>query len=146
MIRFVEGDLLKSGADALVNAINTEGRMGKGIALQFRQKYPLMFAAYQAACGRRDIQIGTIWPYRDASGVWIFGFPTKTHWLPPSRIEYIERAMPDLIAQVERLGIRSIAIPRLGCGSGGLKWETVWPVMRPHLERLPPEIDVQIFA
>jgi O-acetyl-ADP-ribose deacetylase (regulator of RNase III) len=122
------GDLLKEETDAIVNTVNCVGVMGKGIALQFKQRWPENFRAYAAACNRKEIKPGKMFIYD--FGEWgkprfIINFPTKMHWRGDSKIEYIEKGLRDLVAQVKRLGIKSIALPPLGCGNGGLDWDTV---------------------
>jgi O-acetyl-ADP-ribose deacetylase (regulator of RNase III) len=122
------GDLLKEESDAIVNTVNCVGIMGKGIALQFKQRWPENFKAYAAACERKEIRPGKMFVYD--RGEWakprfIINFPTKVHWRGDSEIEYIEEGLHDLILQVKRLGIKSLALPPLGCGNGGLDWETV---------------------
>jgi len=122
------GDLLKENSEAIVNTVNCVGVMGKGIALQFKQRWPQNFKAYAAACDRKEVRPGKMFIYD--FGEWakprfIINFPTKQHWRGDSKIEYIEKGLRDLVLQVERLGIKSIALPPLGCGSGGLDWHTV---------------------
>ncbi|HKV28849.1 MAG TPA: macro domain-containing protein [Candidatus Acidoferrales bacterium] len=122
------GDLLKENSEAIVNTVNCVGVMGKGIALQFKQRWPQNFEAYAAACDRKEIRPGKMFIYD--SGEWarprfIINFPTKVHWRGDSKIEYIEKGLSDLVLQVERLGIKNIALPPLGCGNGGLDWNDV---------------------
>lgn len=130
MIEYVQGDLLGAEVDALVNTVNTVGVMGKGIALQFKQAFPANFKLYHAACKRGDVQLGKMFVF-DAGQLtvprYIINFPTKGHWRARSRIEDIEAGLGDLHAVVEELGIRSIAMPPLGCGNGGLRWADVRP-------------------
>jgi O-acetyl-ADP-ribose deacetylase (regulator of RNase III) len=142
------GDLLRQEVDAIVNTVNTVGVMGKGIALQFKQKWPENFKAYAKACKRQEIQPGRMFIY-DAGGLlkprYIVNFPTKRHWRGKSRLEDIEAGLKDLVVQVKRLGIRSIALPPLGCGNGGLDWEDV----RPRIERAfadLPQVEARLFA
>ena len=138
-----KGDLLKEDVEAIVNTVNCVGVMGKGIALQFKQKWPQNFKAYAAACKRGEIQLGKMFIY-DAGGLarpgFIINFPTKQHWREKSRIEYITEGLEDLIAQVKRLKIKSIALPPLGCGNGGLEWGEVRQHIIKAFESLP---DVQ---
>jgi O-acetyl-ADP-ribose deacetylase (regulator of RNase III) len=122
------GDLLKEESEAIVNTVNCVGVMGKGIALQFKQRWLQNFKAYAAACDREEVKPGTMFIYD--LGEWekpryIINFPTKVHWRGESNIEYIEKGLRDLVMQVKRLGIKSIALPPLGCGNGGLDWHTV---------------------
>jgi O-acetyl-ADP-ribose deacetylase (regulator of RNase III) len=131
MIELVKGDLLAAKTDALVNAVNTVGVMGKGIALQFRQRFPAMSAAYELACRTGEVRIGRVYVFDRGERVeparWIINFPTKRHWREPSRQADVEAGLVDLIGTVQRLKVRSIAIPPLGCGLGGLLWEDVHP-------------------
>lgn len=141
MIEIARGNLLKADADALVNTVNTEGVMGKGIALQFRNTFPRMYDAYVDACkhgliklGRMDVhELGTI----GGGPRWIINFPTKGHWRSKSKLVDIKTGLDDLIATVERLGIRSIAVPPLGCGYGGLDWHDVRPLIERAFDRVP---------
>lgn len=130
MIRFVTGDLLASKADALVNAVNCVGRMGRGIALAFRKRYPPMFEAYAAACARGEVVPGRMFTVEtgDPTGPrFVVNFPTKRHWRQPSRMEDVEAGLPALVAEIRAKGISSIAVPALGCGTGGLDWADVKP-------------------
>jgi O-acetyl-ADP-ribose deacetylase (regulator of RNase III) len=122
------GDLLKENSEAIVNTVNCVGVMGKGIALQFKQRWPQNFKVYAAACHRKLLKPGAMFIHD--LGEWakprfIINFPTKVHWRGDSKIEYIEKGLDDLVLQVRRLGIKSIALPPLGCGNGGLDWDTV---------------------
>lgn len=141
------GDLLKERTDAIVNTVNCVGVMGKGIALQFKQRWPSNFKAYVAACNRHEIKPETMFIY-DA-GKWerprfIINFPTKTHWRGKSKIEYIEGGLKALVAQVRRLGIKSISLPPLGCGNGGLEWKTVRDRICNAFEELP-DVHVNLY-
>jgi O-acetyl-ADP-ribose deacetylase (regulator of RNase III) len=142
------GDLLDQRVDAIVNTVNTVGVMGKGIALQFKRKWPANTKAYEAACERGEVATGKMFIF-DNGGLtepkFIINFPTKRHWRSPSRIDDIDAGLEDLVAQVKRLQIKSIAIPPLGCGNGGLDWVQV----RPRIEaafRDVPDVDVRLFA
>ncbi len=127
-IQIKSGDLLKEKSEAIINTVNCVGVMGKGIALQFKQRWPRNFKEYQEACKRKEIKPGRMFIHD--LGEWerpryIINFPTKVHWRGDSRIEYIEKGLRDLVSQVDRLGIKSIALPPLGCGNGGLDWNDV---------------------
>jgi len=122
------GDLLRADVDALVNTVNTEGVMGKGIALQFRRAFPAMYNAYRAACQRGEVQMGRmlVWETGMATGPrYIINFPTKRHWRSRSRLEDIDEGLAHLVQVVQERGITSIAVPPLGAGNGGLPWATV---------------------
>ncbi len=141
------GDLLKDSSEAIVNTVNCVGIMGKGIALQFKQKWPQNFKAYAAACERNEVRPGKMFIHD--LGEWaeprfIVNFPTKMHWRADSKVEYIEKGLRDLVLQVERLGIKSIALPPLGCGNGGLDWPTVRRLVLKAFEA-HPQVKVDLF-
>ncbi|MGC8904934.1 type II toxin-antitoxin system antitoxin DNA ADP-ribosyl glycohydrolase DarG [Thermus sp.] len=128
MLRFVRGDLLKARVEALVNTVNTVGVMGKGVALQFKRTFPDNYQAYMRACKRGEVQIGRIFVHDRgplAKPRYIFNFPTKKHWRHPSRMEYVEEGLKDLVRQIRELGVHSIALPPLGAGNGKLPWPEV---------------------
>lgn len=144
MIRLTEGNLLTSKAEALVNTVNTEGVMGKGIALQFKRAFPEVFDAYASACKAGRVELGKMHVV-DLGGLvggprWVINFPTKKHWRARSRIADIEAGLADLVHVVQRLGIKSIAIPPLGCGHGGLKWEDVKPRIEAAFVDVPVDV------
>jgi O-acetyl-ADP-ribose deacetylase (regulator of RNase III) len=147
MTRFVQGDLLRAPVEALVNAVNTVGVMGKGLALAFKQRFPDSFHSYAVACKDGEVSVGRMFVTRNLELVGprlIIHFPTKQDWRQPSKIEWIESGLADLRNVVVANGIRSIAIPRLGCGLGGLPWEQVRPLMLAEFEALP-EIDWVVY-
>jgi len=127
MIEFrSEGNLLEADAEALVNTVNTVGVMGKGIALQFKKRFPENFKAYERACKKEEVEVGRMFTFPLNSLTnprYIINFPTKKHWRGRSRVEYIREGLEDLVREMERLGIHSVAVPPLGCGNGGLDWE-----------------------
>jgi O-acetyl-ADP-ribose deacetylase (regulator of RNase III) len=132
MITFTQGNLLKADVEALVNTVNTVGVMGKGIALMFKDAFPDNFKAYEAACRRGDVQVGRIFATerRQLMGPkWIINFATKKHWRNPSRLEWIEEGLADLRKFITDHDIRSIALPPLGSGNGGLEWSEVKPLI-----------------
>lgn len=147
-ITLTHGDLLKQDdVDAIVNTVNCVGVMGKGIALQFRNKWPENFRAYEAVCKAKKLRPGQMFVFDSGALVkpnFIVNFPTKDHWRGKSHIEYISEGLVDLVAQIRRLGIRSIAIPPLGCGNGGLNWADVKPLIESAFAALP-EVDVRLF-
>jgi len=146
-IETVSGNLLHAQTDALVNTVNCEGVMGKGIALQFKQAWPAMFKAYRAACKAGLVVPGRmhVWPTGALQGPrYILNFPTKRHWRDPSRMEDIEAGLVDLVAQLRALGLRSVAIPPLGAGNGGLAWSEVRPRIVRALQSLP-EMHVALY-
>lgn len=144
-MEFITGNLFENNAEALVNTVNTVGVMGKGVALQFKERFPTNYMLYQAACKRGEIQIGKMFITSTDSLInpkWIINFPTKGHWMHKSSYGYIEAGLNDLVTQIEKLNIRSIAIPPLGAGQGGLDWEKVKELIREKLNHLTIEISV----
>jgi len=140
MIEHTQGNLLSADAEALVNTVNCVGYMGKGIALQFKQAFPGNFKAYQRACKAEEVQPGRMFVFETGGLVnprYIINFPTKRHWRGNSRVADIESGLEDLVAAVRRLGIRSIAIPPLGSGLGGLDWQQVRPRIEAAFADLP---------
>ncbi|UNP28071.1 type II toxin-antitoxin system antitoxin DNA ADP-ribosyl glycohydrolase DarG [Lysobacter gummosus] len=148
MIKITRGNLLKADVDALVNTVNTQGVMGKGIALQFKRAFPKAFAQYEAACARGEVKVGHV-HIVDAGGLvggpkWIVNFPTKAHWRAKSKLVDIKTGLVDLVAACLRLEIRSIAVPPLGCGLGGLSWSDVRPLIERAFEAVP-QVDVHLY-
>lgn len=140
VVIFKEGNLLKDGAEALVNTVNCVGVMGKGIALQFKQAYPKMFTSYEKASRKNEIVPGKMHVVETQSLLnpkYIINFPTKRHWRNDSRMEDIDAGLIDLVKLVEELNIQSIAIPPLGCGNGGLAWSDVYPRIVAAFKELP---------
>jgi O-acetyl-ADP-ribose deacetylase (regulator of RNase III) len=140
MITEAHGNLLQANAEALVNTVNTVGVMGKGIALQFKRAFPEMFRAYAKAVKAGDVQLGLmhVWPTGQLDGPrYIINFPTKGHWRAASRLADIDSGLVDLIRVVRDLKVRSVAVPPLGCGNGGLRWEDVEPRIRHAFDALP---------
>ena len=124
MIRFLQGNLFASRAEALVNTVNCVGVMGKGIAYQFKRAYPLSSQEYMARCKRKEVKLGSVTASREA-GRWIIQFPTKGHWKENSRLADVEAGIDALRDFLREHKIRSVAIPPLGCGNGGLRWSEV---------------------
>jgi O-acetyl-ADP-ribose deacetylase (regulator of RNase III) len=146
MIRLTSGNLLQADADALVNTVNTVGVAGKGIALQFRLAFPENYKAYAAAAKAGKVVPGRmlVVPTNQLTGPrYIVNFPTKRHWKGRSRIEDIEQGLVDLVRVIAEYKIRSIAVPPLGCGNGGLDWSQVRPLVERALS--PVEADVLLF-
>lgn len=147
MIELTHGDILKADTEALVNTVNCVGFMGRGIAAQFKRAFPDNFRAYEAACKRQEVQPGRMLIVETGQLTaprYIVNFPTKRHWRGKSRMEDIEAGLSSLMADVKRLGIRSIAVPPLGCGLGGLDWSDV----RPRIEQAfaaVPDVRVLLF-
>lgn len=148
MIRYAEGNLLDAPSEALVNTVNEVGVMGKGIALQFREAFPESSQEYESAAKARAIHVGRVFVTRGHSLIgphWIIHFPTKKHWRQPSRLEWIREGLKDLVRVIEREGIRSLALPPLGCGNGGLEWAQVRREIEAALSSIP-DVEVTVFA
>jgi O-acetyl-ADP-ribose deacetylase (regulator of RNase III) len=140
MITYGTGDLLQADAEALVNTVNCVGVMGKGIALQFKRRYPENFEAYEKACKRGEVTIGTMFVTETGhldGPRYLINFPTKKHWRAPSQLRYIDAGLTDLVRVLRDLNIRSVAVPPLGAGNGGLDWAQVEPRLIEALQQVP---------
>lgn len=147
MFELARGNLLEADVEAVVNTVNTEGIMGKGIALQFRKAYPDNYEAYRRACKAGEVQPGRMFLFDRQSLTpprYIINFPTKRHWRSKSRMEDIESGLVALVADVRRLHILSVAVPPLGCGLGGLPWPEVQRRMREAFAQVP-EVRWQVY-
>lgn len=147
MVRYTKGDILKADVEALVNTVNCVGVMGRGIALQFKRAFPDNFKEYKKACDRKEVQPGKMFVFDTESVInprYIINFPTKRHWRGKSRIEDIEDGLTSLVNVIEQQGIRSIAIPPLGSGLGGLLWEDVQGRIEAALSNLS-DIEVIVY-
>ncbi|HET7460051.1 MAG TPA: macro domain-containing protein [Longimicrobium sp.] len=147
MIRIARGNLLEAPAEALVNAVNCVGVMGKGIALEFKQAFPATFRAYAASCKAGDVSPGRMLVHDLGEGArprYIIHFPTKRHWRDPSRMDDVVAGLSALVDTVRQREIRSIAIPALGSGLGGLDWNEVRPRIEAAFATLP-EVDVHLY-
>lgn len=138
MIEFKTGDILLEDASALVNTVNCVGVMGKGVALRFKKAFPENFKAYSEACGNGQVAPGRMFVFEtdEFFPSYVINFPTKTHWRNKSRMEYIDDGLKDLRKEIRDRDIRSIAIPALGCGLGGLSWNEVRPRVENALQGL----------
>jgi O-acetyl-ADP-ribose deacetylase (regulator of RNase III) len=143
MIKFTTGNLLESKAEAFVNTVNTVGVMGKGIALMFKERFPENFRLYATACKAKEVRTGKMFVSKvnELDGPqWIINFPTKEHWRSPSRLSWVVDGLKDLRRFVLEKNVRSIAIPPLGAGNGGLDWA----VVRPEIESALGDLDIEI--
>lgn len=149
MIKETTGDLLKANAEALVNTVNTVGVMGKGVALQFRQAFSdKYFKDYQKACKDKELQIGKVQVFELntlENPRYIINFPTKKHWKGKSRLEDIESGLKNLIEVIQNYGIKSIAMPPLGCGNGGLNWGDVQALINKYFKQIP-DVELLLFV
>lgn len=144
MIQFRQGNLLEAEAQALVNTVNTVGIMGKGIALMFKERFDDNYRQYAAACKAHEVRTGHMFitqPTELDGPRWIVNFPTKQHWRSPSRLEWVTEGLQDLRTFLIENQVKSIAIPPLGAGNGGLDWE----VVKLEIERALGDLaDIQI--
>ena len=141
-------DLLKQQADAIINTVNCVGIMGKGIALQFKKAFPENYKAYAKACKNNEVKIGKMFVYQtgfldsNIHSKYIINFPTKEHWRGNSKIEYIEEGLDDLYNVIQNLNIKTLAMPPLGCGNGGLNWSDVKKLI---INKLSPIEDLILY-
>jgi O-acetyl-ADP-ribose deacetylase (regulator of RNase III) len=138
------GDMFESDAQTLVNTVNCVGVMGKGIALEFKKRFPDMFEDYVARCKAKQVQLGRPYLYKQLVGAWILNFPTKGHWRAVSKLSDIVQGLKYLEDHYHEWGITSLAVPPLGCGNGQLDWQVVGPTLYRHLKRL--DIRVEMYA
>ncbi|GMU92698.1 MAG: hypothetical protein AMXMBFR4_17560 [Candidatus Hydrogenedentota bacterium] len=143
-VRVLVGNLLQSEAQTLVNTVNCVGVMGKGIALEFKKRFPDMYKDYVRRCELGEVRPGVPYLYRDVLPPQIVNFPTKDHWKSVSRLEDIERGLRYLVGHFQEWNVTSIAVPPLGCGNGQLEWRDVGPLMYRYLGSL--DIPVELYA
>lgn len=142
MIIYKEDNIFNSDTQVLVNTINCDGVMGKGLALEFKLRYPQIFEDYKQKCSKSLVKIGEPYLFK-AKDKWVLNFPTKYHWRNPSKIEYIEKGLKYFSENYKNWGIKSISFPRLGCTTGGLGWNNVKILMEKYLSNL--DINVYIY-
>ena len=143
-MKILTGDIFQSSAKTLVNTVNCVGVMGKGIALEFKKRYPQMYKDYLNRCKNNMVKPGEPYYYSDLLGTSIINFPTKDDWRSQSNINYIIKGLKWFVDNYQKLNITSVAFPPLGCGNGGLLWEDVGPIMYKALSNLP--IDIEVYA
>lgn len=139
MIEYKNGDILREDVEAIVNTVNCVGIMGRGLALQFKNKFPQNFKEYQLACTNKEVQLGKMFVHQTGQLInpkYIINFPTKGHWKQNSKIEDISNGLDDLITIIEKYSIKSIAIPPLGSGLGGLDWNQVKKLIEEKLKNV----------
>lgn len=147
MVQIKQGNIVTADVEALVNTVNCVGYMGKGIALQFKKAFPENFKAYEQACRYNEVRPGRMFISDTDSLVnprYIINFPTKRHWRGKSRLEDIRSGLKALVGEVKQLGIKSIAVPPLGCGLGGLDWRVVRPIIEKAFTNFP-DVHVLLF-
>lgn len=143
MIEIVSGNIFNSSCQALTNPVNTVGVMGAGLALQFKNRYPQMFQHYQTACRQKKFVIGQPSLYT-ANTPWILNFPTKVHYKDPSIYPYIENGLIYLRQHYQEWELKSLALPPIGCGLGGLQWDHVRELIFKYLSL--PDLDLEIYV
>lgn len=144
MITVRIGDIFESDAQTLVNTVNCVGVMGKGIALEFKERFPDMFEEYAQRCKEGRVKLGQPYLYSRLMPPWILNFPTKDHWRSVSRLEDIVTGLRHLQTHYREWGITSLVVPPLGCGHGQLEWRVVGPTLYRHLKQL--DLPVDLFA
>jgi len=147
MIEFQKGDILQADVEALVNTVNCVGIMGRGIALQFRKEFPENYEEYRRVCDRGELRPGKMFVFRLnqlQNPRYVINFPTKRHWKGKSRIEDIEAGLEALVEEIRGRGIKSVAVPPLGCGLGGLRWSQVRAMIEEAFSHLP-DIEVLVY-
>lgn len=148
MITYQSGNIFHDQVDAIINPVNTVGVMGKGLALQFKKAFPDNFKVYKKACDDKSFMTGQVLsvPLNSISApFYVINFPTKAHWKASSKIEYIEQGLESLKAEVKRLELKSVAIPALGSGLGGLPWPEVEQLIQFSLAELP-DVEWRVYA
>jgi O-acetyl-ADP-ribose deacetylase (regulator of RNase III) len=142
MITFVKGNIFDSPAQVITNTVNCVGVMGKGLALEFKNRFSTLFEDYKQRCDRGQVRPGEPYLWQNDK-VQILNFPTKRHWKDDSRPDDIEAGLRYLAAHYQEMGIYTLALPPLGCGNGNLKWEEVRPLVIKHLGSLE---DLEVFV
>lgn len=142
--REITGNIFNSNAEALVNTVNCVGPMGKGIALEFRRRFPDMFEVYKQVCERGELRPGSILPYRK-SKPWILNFAVKDDWKHPSKVIWIEQCLDKFCAWYPKTGLKSVAFPWMGAMNGGIPLEKIKEVTRRYLEHLP-DIEIEVYT
>lgn len=146
MITYRTGNLMDASAEALVNTVNEVGVMGKGIALMFKDRFPDSSRTYIEASKAGNVRTGKVLVTETGElfPKWVIHFPTKKHWRHPSKLQWIIEGLEDLVRVIKQYNMRSIALPPLGCGNGGLQWDKVRPKIEAALSQLP-DVDVTVY-
>ena len=143
-MRVLTGNIFDSKCSTIVNAVDCVGVMGKGLALEFRRRYPQMYADYVKRCRAGLVKVGEPYLFDNGGRTKVLNFPTKDHWRNPSELSYVSDGLDWFVANYEKWGVDSIAFPALGCGNGGLAWDAVYPILQEKLCKLP--IAVEVYA
>lgn len=142
MITYIEENIFNSPAQVITNTVNCVGIMGKGLALEFKNRYPAMFNDYKKRCDKGEVRPGIPYLWED-DHVQVLNFPTKRHWKDNSRLDDIEEGLKYLAQNYQSMGIFTLALPQLGCGNGGLEWSDVRALIDRHLANIP---DLEVFV
>lgn len=147
-MQVVSGDLFEADVDAIVNTVNCVGVMGKGLALAVKRRYPEAYREYVIACVAGKLDIGKVLTYEIPEGRhrFLIHVPTKKHWQFPSKMPWIQKGVRALITELQARQIKSVAVPALGCGEGGLRWESVAPLIWQLFQAYAPDIDLVLYA
>lgn len=147
MIIYKRASIFEATTQTKVNTVNCVGVMGKGIALDYKKKYPNMFNSYKKICNKKLMNIGLLQLWKENDSDWILNFPTKYHWKNPSKLEYLEKGLQKFVEIYKDKGITSITFPQLGCQNGGLDWESeVKPLMEKYLNDIDIEVHVNMMV
>jgi O-acetyl-ADP-ribose deacetylase (regulator of RNase III)/uncharacterized protein YwgA len=144
MVKVLVGDLFDSKAQTLVNTVNCVGVMGKGVALEFKKRFPEMFEDYEQRCRRREVKLGRPYLFKRLVPPWILNFPTKDHWRSVANLDAIVEGLRHLLQHYKEWEITSLAVPPLGCGQGQLEWRVVGPTLYRYLSKM--DIPVELYA
>ena len=145
MLKLIQnGDIFTSSCDFLINPVNTVGVMGKGLALEFKKRFPRNFQVYQKCCKNSSFVVGKLLVVPENKKA-IINFPTKVHWKDNSKIDYIELGLEKLKVAVQRYNIKSIAFPKIGCGLGNLDWNDVFPLIENFSNAINQDILIEIY-
>lgn len=143
MIQIVSGDIFESDSQTIVNTVNCVGVMGKGIALEYKKRYPKMFTRYKEICDRHLLKVGYLWLYKNEPK-WVLNFPTKDNWRNLSKIEYLELGLQKFMDTYKEKGITSISFPLLGASNGGINPEVSLAIMCKYLKDC--DIPIKIYT
>src|SRR5215207_6876641 len=144
MVKVIVGDLFESDAQTLVNTVNCVGVMGKGVALEFKKRFPEMYADYVARCDHHEVRLGKPYVFRRSALPWVLNFPTKDHWRSVTKLSDIEEGLRYLTSHYRDWEITSMALPPLGCGNGQLEWRIVGPTLYRYLKEI--DVPVELYA
>lgn len=144
MVKVLIGDMFQSRAQTLINTVNCVGVMGKGIALEFKKRFPDAYRDYVRRCEKGEVKLGRPYLYKSLSGPWVLNFPTKDHWRMVTKLADIVEGLEYLLKHYKTWGIESLAVPPLGCGQGKLEWRIIGPTLYRYLKQM--EIPVELYA